>query len=247
MSQTVNAEELIGSGVFDWPRSPSGVPASTDLSYERYCAHLVIKVLGQPPAHGAAVLRVTERASWLYLGGYGTTQDISLSKDDDTASQNAEYFDALPKGYLHTPLESSPGVSRHLVGIESPYLGVLVLDAAEAITLTSGALALLRHSTEFFAGGVPSGRHSAHTARPGAEGDTFFTPRQHEVLQLVAEGKSNTEIGRKLSISASLAKLEVTFLMHALGAKNRLDAVVQAQRNGILPIPSAHGGGEPAL
>lgn len=49
------------------------------------------------------------------------------------------------------------------------------------------------------------------------------------------EGQSNTEIGRKLNISASLAKQEVAFLMHSLGARNRLDVVVKAQLQGLLP------------
>ena len=45
---------------------------------------------------------------------------------------------------------------------------------------------------------------------------------------------TNTQIGKKLSISASLAKQEVAFLSRALQAKNRLDVVVQAQKQGIL-------------
>lgn len=237
MSQTVDAEALIGSGIFDWPRPPSGSPSSTGPSLERYCAHLVIKVLGQPPGRGAAVLRVTERASWNFLGGYGTAHDIAHSLEGETSALDTAYLNALREGTLEMPVESSPGITRHLVGIESPYLGVLVLDAEETLSISGGAMTLIKHSTQFFLGGLPAGQDLAQARRLDATSDTFFTPRQHEVLQLVSEGKSNTEIGRKLSISASLAKLEVTFLMHALGARNRLDAVVHAQRSGLLPIP----------
>ncbi len=240
MTQRVDAEALIDSGILDWPRSSSGTAHSADQSLERYCAHLVIKVFGQPPASGAAVLRVTERAQWHYLGGFGSTHDISEPLGDHTSAFGTSYLAALREGSQHIPLESSPGGTRHLVGIDSPYLGVIALDFTEALSISPGAFELIKHSTQFFLGGLPHTDSAGGVRRFSGDAESFFSPRQHEVLQLVAEGKSNTEIGRKLSISASLAKLEVTFLMHALGARNRLDAVVQAQRTGLLPISSTH-------
>jgi DNA-binding CsgD family transcriptional regulator len=240
MTQRVDAEELIDSGILDWPKPASSQPHPTDLSLERYCAHLVIKVFGQPPASGAAVIRVTERAQWYSLGGFGTAHHIAPPQGGTTSALDTTYLAALREGSQHTRLESSPGVTRHLVGIDSPYLGVLVLDITEGLSVSPGALSLLKHSTQFFLGGLPLGENSAGVRRFGGDTESFFSRRQHEVLRLVAEGKSNTEIGRKLSISASLAKLEVTFLMHALGARNRLDAVVQAQRSGLLPIAPPH-------
>lgn len=61
-----------------------------------------------------------------------------------------------------------------------------------------------------------------------------LTPREREVLQLLAEGLSNRAIAETLSLAESTVKGHVATLLEKLGAESRLQAVVQAERSGIL-------------
>lgn len=63
-----------------------------------------------------------------------------------------------------------------------------------------------------------------------------LTPRELEVLQLLAEGLSNKEIGSRLGISESTAKFHVNSILSKLGAQGRTDAVVRAARRGLVLI-----------
>jgi DNA-binding NarL/FixJ family response regulator len=63
-----------------------------------------------------------------------------------------------------------------------------------------------------------------------------LTPRELEVLQLLAEGLSNKEIGSRLRISESTAKFHVNAILSKLGAQGRTDAVVRAARRGLVLI-----------
>lgn len=61
-----------------------------------------------------------------------------------------------------------------------------------------------------------------------------LTPREIEVLQLLAEGLSNKEIGGRLGISESTAKFHVNAILGKIGAQGRTDAVVRAVRMGLV-------------
>lgn len=70
----------------------------------------------------------------------------------------------------------------------------------------------------------------------GAEADVALTPRELEVLALVAEGASNKLIARRLGISVHTAKYHVASLMEKLDAVSRTDAVAHAARIGVLHL-----------
>jgi len=61
-----------------------------------------------------------------------------------------------------------------------------------------------------------------------------LTPREHEVLRLLAEGLSNRAIAARLVLAESTVKGHVATLRQKLGATSRLHAVVQADRQGLL-------------
>lgn len=63
-----------------------------------------------------------------------------------------------------------------------------------------------------------------------------LTPREEEVLTLLAEGLTNRAIGRALHISEHTAKFHVQALMGKLGAQSRTEAVVRATRLGLLTL-----------
>jgi DNA-binding NarL/FixJ family response regulator len=63
-----------------------------------------------------------------------------------------------------------------------------------------------------------------------------LTPRELEVLELVAEGLSNKLIAARLGISEHTAKFHVTAIMTKLGVQTRTEAVVRAARLGLLTL-----------
>lgn len=61
-----------------------------------------------------------------------------------------------------------------------------------------------------------------------------LTPREVEVLQLLAEGLTNRRIGERLRISEHTAKFHVNAILGKLGAQSRSEAVAQAARLGLV-------------
>jgi DNA-binding CsgD family transcriptional regulator len=70
----------------------------------------------------------------------------------------------------------------------------------------------------------------------GGEGDAALTPREYEVLSLLAEGASNKTIARRLGISVHTAKFHVRQLLDKLDATGRTDAVAHAARRGVIHL-----------
>ena len=63
-----------------------------------------------------------------------------------------------------------------------------------------------------------------------------LTPRELEVLQLLAEGLANKAIAQRLDISEHTVKFHVNAIMKKLGAQSRTAAVVQATRLGLIML-----------
>src|SRR6202011_1870236 len=66
-----------------------------------------------------------------------------------------------------------------------------------------------------------------------------LSPREIEILDLVARGNSNKIIGRKLSISDQTVKNHVSAILRKLEVNDRTEAVVYALRNGWIRIEAA--------
>jgi DNA-binding CsgD family transcriptional regulator len=73
-------------------------------------------------------------------------------------------------------------------------------------------------------------------ATVSADVDVPLTPRELEVLTLLAEGMSNKAIARRLGISVHTAKFHVGALIDKLDAVGRTDAVAQAARRGVIHL-----------
>jgi DNA-binding CsgD family transcriptional regulator len=73
-------------------------------------------------------------------------------------------------------------------------------------------------------------------APPTADGGVPLTPRELEVLALLAEGASNKMIAQRLGISVHTAKFHVGSLLDKLDAVGRTDAVTHAARLGVINL-----------
>lgn len=71
---------------------------------------------------------------------------------------------------------------------------------------------------------------------PGGELGEPLTPRERQVLELVAEGLPNKAIARELGISEHTAKFHVGSILAKLGAGSRTEAVTLATRRGLLHV-----------
>jgi PAS domain S-box-containing protein len=64
-----------------------------------------------------------------------------------------------------------------------------------------------------------------------------LTPRQHEVLELIASGRSTAEIARELTLSTETVRNHLRSLLRELNAHTRVEAIATAQRLGLLAAP----------
>ncbi|MCR6689565.1 MAG: LuxR C-terminal-related transcriptional regulator [Cellulomonas sp.] len=67
-----------------------------------------------------------------------------------------------------------------------------------------------------------------------AAGGEVLTAREAEVLELVAQGLSNNQIGRALFISGKTVSVHVSNVLAKLGASGRAEAVDVAHRRGLI-------------
>ncbi len=72
------------------------------------------------------------------------------------------------------------------------------------------------------------------TEEPMPETELALTPRELDVLALIAEGASNKMIARRLAISVHTVKFHIASLLDKLDAEGRGEAVAQAFRMGAI-------------
>jgi DNA-binding CsgD family transcriptional regulator len=74
----------------------------------------------------------------------------------------------------------------------------------------------------------------AAAAAPNASRSSGLTDRELAVLRLVADGRTNAEIGKTLFMSTKTASVHVTHILRKLGVASRVHAAAIAERNGLL-------------
>jgi DNA-binding NarL/FixJ family response regulator len=73
----------------------------------------------------------------------------------------------------------------------------------------------------------------------GRRAEELLTPREHEILLLLAQGMSNDEIARTLVVELSTVKSHLARMLPKLGVQSRLQAVVWAYQNRVVAVPGA--------
>jgi DNA-binding NarL/FixJ family response regulator len=77
----------------------------------------------------------------------------------------------------------------------------------------------------------------APAAAPGDDGEGDLTPRESDVLRLIAEGKSNREIARALFVSEATVKTHVNRIFAKTGSRDRTQAMRYAYTHGYAEPP----------
>lgn len=130
-------------------------------------------------------------------------------------------FDALRAG--------ASGFLLKDVTAERLFEGVRIVASGEAL-LSPGVTRRL--ISEFARLRPADGSASTGGAVPSAL--SALTPRETEVLRLVAEGLSNTEIARRIMVTEETVKTHVSRLLAKLGLRDRTQAVVAAYESGLV-------------
>ena len=144
-----------------------------------------------------------------------TTAIVLLARADDTASL-VDGFRAGVTGFVRSDvgrLELLSALSRALAG-ES------VIDPAAAAQL------IMRMASE-------------SELAPRVSPDPL-TPRELEILQLVAQGKTNREIATRLIVAVGTIKVHVEHILAKLGAADRTQAAVRGAQLGIVHPDEPH-------
>jgi len=102
--------------------------------------------------------------------------------------------------------------------------GIRTVAAGDALL----APAITRRLIEQFVRRPPA------SVRPAPPTLDALTPREREVLELVARGRSNTEIATGLYVSEATVKTHVAHALRKLGLRDRVHAVVFAYESGLI-------------
>lgn len=146
------------------------------------------------------------------------------------ATSATKAIESAPKGVPVLALVSALDKARELV--RAGARGVLNRDApgeqlcAASIAVASGLCTLDEQTLAELVSPRPA----------EARVTTLLTPREQQVLELLAEGLSNKVIALRLDISEHTAKFHVNSILDKLEADTRTDAVMRAARSGMLAI-----------
>jgi DNA-binding NarL/FixJ family response regulator len=113
-------------------------------------------------------------------------------------------------------------------------------DIRAAIEAVSRGEAALDPAVQHHVVAALSGETAGERVAPAAELPDGLTPREAEVLELIARGLTNAEIARELVVSEATVKSHVNHLFAKAGVRDRAQAVAYAFRRGLA------GGGDAA-
>ena len=187
------------------------------------------------------------------------TRDIEVIGEASDGSEAVSLARELSPDVILMDL-TMPGMggleATRLISAELPDIRVVILTVSEADedlfeAIRSGAQGYLVKSTsseEFFdlfealeRGEAPLSRGLAakivrYLAAGGGAGEAAsLTPREDEVLRLVAEGKTNAYIAADLEISEATVKFHMSNILAKLHLENRAQVVAFAHRHGLTP------------
>lgn len=127
------------------------------------------------------------------------------------STERADVLEALAEGARGYLLKDT-AVERLAIGVRQAAEGQIVLSSALGWALRA---------------------HARASAR-GEDDRRALTPREQDVLRLMADGADNATIGHALSISPHTVKQYATSIFEKLGVRSRVQAAVHAVRVGLV-------------
>ncbi len=82
-------------------------------------------------------------------------------------------------------------------------------------------------------------QESSNGSSNGRRSEYSLTQREHDILALLAEGRSNREIAGALYLSEKTVKAHLAAIFRKLGVTNRTQAAMMAVQMGVGPVPGA--------
>jgi two-component system, NarL family, nitrate/nitrite response regulator NarL len=196
----------------------------------------VLVVSADPLARGGLAARVASRAE-LALAGEAEPREAGRRAAETAAA------------VVLWDLGGPGGAAGLAAVVAAPVLALAADEAQAAEALRGGALGVVSR------GVAPAALAAAVLAAasdlavldpdlaggfvrpPEAPGRTApLTPREREVLGLVAEGLANKAIAARLGISEHTAKFHVNAILAKLGVGSRAEAIVRAARTGLVAL-----------
>src|SRR5688572_27524986 len=137
--------------------------------------------------------------------------------------------------------ENAPYVKRALSDGAAGYLlkDATPEDLSQAINVAlsgSGNVLSPRVIQNLFEEHEASGRDHGGNGR---RGEYNLTQREHDILELLAEGRANREIAQHLYLSEKTVKAHLAAIFRKLGVTNRTQAAMMAVQMGVGPVPGA--------
>jgi DNA-binding NarL/FixJ family response regulator len=147
-------------------------------------------------------------------------------------------WEEMPVIMLST-YENAPYVKRALADGAAGYLlkDATPEDLSQAINVAmsgSGNVLSPRVIQNLF-----EDQESANASSNGRRSEYSLTQREHDILALLAEGRSNREIAGRLYLSEKTVKAHLAAIFRKLGVTNRTQAAMMAVQMGVGPVPGA--------
>jgi DNA-binding NarL/FixJ family response regulator len=163
------------------------------------------------------------------MDGIEATRRIVADPDVDAAIAIVTTFDR--DDYLYRALDAGAGgFLLKNAGAEDLIAAVRALAAGDGILAPEVTRRVL---ARFAATPAPATVSTASVAAPKVALAEPLTEREAEVLTLLADARSNSEIARALFIGEATVKTHVSRILQKLGARDRVQAVVLAHRMGL--------------
>jgi DNA-binding NarL/FixJ family response regulator len=128
--------------------------------------------------------------------------------------QNGWFAEAMQAG-VRAVLPNTLSPEQLVTALEAAAVGLMVMHPAEVIAV------------------APAAQPASHQVTELAE---TLTPREHEVIQMLASGLANKEIAARLSISEHTVKFHVASILGKLSAASRTEAVAIGIRRGLVLV-----------
>ncbi|RQS62952.1 DNA-binding response regulator [Burkholderia sp. Bp8963] len=152
----------------------------------------------------------------------------------DLPAPGADRHPAMPALVLLTDEADSDWIHDALAGGATALLprGATPGEITAAIEAVAAGLCVL--SPEILARLLAA--HQGPRQMASAALVEMLTPREIEVLTMLAEGLGNKEIARHLDISDNTVKFHLSAIFGKLGASSRTEAVMQGMRHGLIMV-----------